>query len=138
MLVDFRGKTACRVGHAAMQFSHTHMEAGVWSPCSLTAQGAAGILMGVTQMTSYSAVNWKPSVMGVAKGSCLLLKKHQGVWDCPYCNGENIAVVNYHIDEKCFGENQESRVAQSAEKERGCCNCKSNCNNMQSSNQYLH
>lgn len=39
MLVDFRGRTACRIGHAPMQFSHTHMEAGVCAPCSLTAQG---------------------------------------------------------------------------------------------------
>lgn len=67
-VVDFRGKAACRVGRAPMQFPHAHMKAGVCPPCSSAAQGAVGILMGMTQMTSCSAINWRPSVMGVARG----------------------------------------------------------------------
>lgn len=50
---------------------------------------------------------------GSCQGSCLLLKKHQGFWGCPCCNRENRAVVSYHMDERCLGENQGSRAARS-------------------------
>lgn len=129
-VVDIRGKTACRVGSAPMQFSHALMKAGVCPPCSSRAQGAAGILMGMTsniQLLTGSQEWWE------LPGVLFAFEKTPRILGCPCCKVENIAVVNYHMDERCLRENEDS----SAEKERGCCNCRSNCNNMQSSNQYL-